>query len=92
MELGGGQEKGTLEGYSKGNFWVPTKTCIHSVTTPHPSIVQTLVMFLLMTQRKKVSVFYTTTGIFQGTHLLCPNAPAPKCQVVPQELIHLTSI
>lgn len=37
-----------------------------------------------------LSVLYTHRHIPRNT--LCPNAPAPKCQVVPQELIHLTSI
>lgn len=88
---GGGQEKGT-EGIQQGSLLNSRKDGYAFCRYPPSPIGQTLVMFLLVTQRREVSVFYTPAGTFQGTHLLCPNAPAPKCQVVSQELIHLTSL
>lgn len=80
--LGRKTGKGDSGGIQQESFLNSRKDVSAYCRHPPSPIVQTLVLFLPRTQRRETSVFYTPTDTFQGTHLLCPNAPAPKCQVV----------
>lgn len=73
---GGGWKKETLEGYSKAHS-LNSHTDLYAFCHPPPLTCQSLVMFLLMTQRREASVLYAPIVTSQGTQVLCPNAPAP---------------